>query len=132
MEGSSRIDNQFLKWYSIVKLVVNDFSINTVALIDSGADQNCIKGGIIPTKYCERTKEHLANANSEPLSIRYKLNKVLQWIRYPIPNKRDLLSQLYNAKLFSKFDMKSGFWQIQIAERDRYKTAFTVPFGHYE
>ena len=33
---------------------------------------------------------------------------------------------------FSKFDMKSGFWQIQINEKDRYKTAFTVPFGHYE
>ena len=28
--------------------------------------------------------------------------------------------------------MKSGFWQIQVAETDRYKTAFTVPFGHYE
>ena len=67
------------------------------------------------------------------LVINYKpLNKVLQWIRYPIPNKKDLLKRLYNAKIFSKFDMKSGFWQIQIAEKDRYKTAFTVPFGHYE
>jgi len=28
--------------------------------------------------------------------------------------------------------MKLGFWQIQIAELDRYKTAFTVPFSHYE
>ena len=28
--------------------------------------------------------------------------------------------------------MKPGFWQIQIAEKDRYKTAFAVPFGHYE
>ena len=28
--------------------------------------------------------------------------------------------------------MKSGFWQIQIDEKDRYKTVFTVPFGHYE
>ena len=28
--------------------------------------------------------------------------------------------------------MKSGFWQIQIDEKDKYKTAFTVPFGHYE
>ena len=28
--------------------------------------------------------------------------------------------------------MKSGFWQIQIAEKDRYKMAFTVPFGQYE
>ena len=28
--------------------------------------------------------------------------------------------------------MKSGFWQIQIEEKDRYKTGFNVPFGHYE
>ena len=28
--------------------------------------------------------------------------------------------------------MKNGFWQIQIAKKDKYKTAFTVPFGHYE
>ena len=65
----------FQKWYSIVKLVVEDISINAIALIDSGADLNCIKGGIIPTKYCERTNEHLASANGEPLSISYKLNK---------------------------------------------------------
>ena len=28
--------------------------------------------------------------------------------------------------------MKSGFWKILIKPEDRYKTAFTVPFGHYE
>ena len=28
--------------------------------------------------------------------------------------------------------MKSGFWQIQIREFDRYKTTFTTPFRHYE
>ena len=28
--------------------------------------------------------------------------------------------------------MKSGFWQIQLHEKDKYKIAFTVPFGHYE
>lgn len=28
--------------------------------------------------------------------------------------------------------MKSGFWQIQIREFDRYKTAFTTPFEHYK
>ena len=67
------------------------------------------------------------------LVINYKpLNTALKWIRYPIPNKKDLLNRLYNARIFSKFDMKSGFWQIQISEKDRYKTAFTVPFGQYE
>nr|KYP40959.1 polyprotein [Cajanus cajan] len=64
------------------------------------------------------------------LVINYKpLNQALQWIRYPIPNKKDLLNRLHSAKIFSKFDMKSGYWQIQIQEKERYKTAFTVPFG---
>ena len=67
------------------------------------------------------------------LVINYKaLNKSLRWVKYPIPNKKDLLQRLYSAKIFSKFDMKSGFWQIQIHISDRYKTAFTVPFEHYE
>ena len=67
------------------------------------------------------------------LVINYKpLNKVLEWVRYPIPNKKDLVNRLDRAMVFSKFDMKSGFWQIQIRESDKYKTAFTTPFGHYE
>ena len=67
------------------------------------------------------------------LVINYKpLNKVLQWIRYPIPNKQDLLKRLHSSVIYSKFEMKSGFWQVQIKEEDRYKTAFNVPFGHYE
>ena len=44
------------------------------------------------------------------LVINYKpLNIALKWIRYTIPNKKDLLNRLHNAKIFSKFDMKSGF-----------------------
>ena len=67
------------------------------------------------------------------LVINYKpLNKVLRWIRSPIPNKRDLINRLYKTKVFSKFDLKSGFWQIQVSKKDRYNTAFTVPFGHFE
>ena len=28
--------------------------------------------------------------------------------------------------------MKSGFWQVHIQPEDKYKTTFTVLFGHYE
>ena len=67
------------------------------------------------------------------LVINYKLlNKVLQWIKYLILNKKDLIQRLYNATIFLKFDMKSGFCQIQVTAKDKYKTTFTVPFGHYE
>lgn len=64
--------------------------------------------------------------------INYKpLNKIFQWIRYPLTQKKDLQNRLLKAVIFSKFDMKSGFWQIQIAEQNKYKTAFNVPFGQY-
>ena len=44
------------------------------------------------------------------LVINYKpLDKVLEWIRYPTPNKRDLVNRLSKPVIFSKFDMKSGF-----------------------
>ena len=64
------------------------------------------------------------------LVINYKpLNKVLKWIRYPISNKKDLLDKLHEAIIFSKFDLKFGYWQIQISDKDKYKTTFNVPMG---
>ena len=45
------------------------------------------------------------------LVINYEpLNKVLEWVRYPIPNKKDLVNRLDRVVVFSKFDMKNGFW----------------------
>lgn len=65
--------------------------------------------------------------------INYKpLNRALKWIKHPLPNKRDLLNRIFKGKIFSSFDLKSGFYQILIKEEDKYKIAFTVPFGHYE
>ena len=43
-----------------------------------------------------------------------------------------LVHRLSDAVIFSKFNMKSGFWQVQISETDKYKTFFSIPFGHYE
>ena len=65
----------FQKWYSIVTLMVEDFTVNPIALIDSVADLNCIRKGVVPTKYCDRTNEGLSSANGTPLTISYKLNK---------------------------------------------------------
>ena len=36
------------------------------------------------------------------------------------------------GRIFSKFNLKLDSWQIQVAEKDKYKTAFTASFGHYE
>jgi len=64
----------FQKWYIPITLKIKDsFEFNTIALLDSGADQNCIKEGLIPCIYYERTKEQLHCTNGMALQVKYKL-----------------------------------------------------------
>ena len=46
-----------------------------VALVDSSADQNCIREGLIPTQYYEKSYEKLSGANGSNLNVKYKLSK---------------------------------------------------------
>ena len=64
--------------------------------------------------------------------VDYKpLNKVTITEQHPIPNIQDTLIKLQGKKCISLLDIKSGFYHLPIAEYDRYKTAFTTPFGSY-
>jgi hypothetical protein len=84
-----------------------------------------------PAFYVQKNAE--LERGTPRLVINHKpLNKVLEWIKYQIPNKQDLINRLSDSIIFSKFDLKSGIWQIQIHEDDKYKTTFTISFGHYE
>ena len=51
---------------------------------------------------------------------------------YPLPRIDNLLDQLQGAKVFSKFDLTSGFYQIRINEEDIPKTAFNTRYGKFE
>ena len=67
----------FQKWHTEITLVINkEFSLTEVALIDSGADMNCIQQGLIPLKYYEKSSERLTQANGEKLIINYKIPNV--------------------------------------------------------
>ena len=42
---------KFQKWHVNLRIVINkEYKINTIALIDSGADLNCIYEGLVPSK----------------------------------------------------------------------------------
>ncbi|KAJ9544475.1 hypothetical protein OSB04_024182 [Centaurea solstitialis] len=51
---------------------------------------------------------------------------------YNIPHKTVLINQIQNCKIFSKFDLKCGFWQVKMHPNNIKWTAFTCPEGHFE
>ena len=62
-----------------------------------------------------------------------KLNSRTVKDSYPLPRIDDTLDSLIGARYFSSLDLKAGYWQIELAEEDKAKTAFTVgPLGFYE
>ncbi|CAF4547123.1 unnamed protein product, partial [Didymodactylos carnosus] len=62
-----------------------------------------------------------------------KLNAITKKDNNPLPNMEETIQRLGGGYLyFSKLDLKSGFFQIPIREKDRHETAFITPFGLYE
>ena len=50
---------------------------------------------------------------------------------YPLPRLEDCIDSLGEAKWFSTLDANCGYWQIEMDENDKPKTAFTAHCGTY-
>lgn len=60
------------------------------------------------------------------------LNAVTTKDSYPLPRVDDTLDALTGAQWFSTLDLKSGYHQVEVAEEDREKTAFSSGQGLYQ
>ena len=60
------------------------------------------------------------------------LNKKTDKNNYPLPLLEEMFDRLGNAKVFSKIDPKSGYWQIPVRPGDVHKTTFQTRWGLYE
>ena len=61
-----------------------------------------------------------------------KVNSVTKKDSYPLPRIADTLDALSGAQYFSSMDLMSGYWQIQLDEQSREKTAFVTHAGLFE
>ena len=59
------------------------------------------------------------------------LNKHIKRSHYPLPTFDHIVPDLQNAKVFSTFDARNGYWQVKLTERSSFLTTFNTPFGRY-
>ena len=66
------------------------------------------------------------------LCIDYQqLNRVTIKNRYPLPRIDDLFDQLRGARVYSKIDLRTGYYQLRVREADIPKTAFRTRYGYF-
>ncbi|KAG1114109.1 hypothetical protein G6F61_010372 [Rhizopus arrhizus] len=61
-----------------------------------------------------------------------RLNGVTRKDVYPLPRIDDTIHSLGNAKIFSTLDLTSSYWQIELDEQAKPKSAFICRSGLYE
>ncbi len=61
-----------------------------------------------------------------------RLNEITRKDAYPLPNIQDCLSSLAGAKWFCTLDLASGYWQVDMNESDKEKTAFATHRGLFQ
>ena len=52
--------------------------------------------------------------------------------KYPLPRIENLFDQLKGAGVFSKIDLRLGYYQLRVKDVDVLKTTFRTRYGHYE
>ena len=86
----------------------------------------------VPTPWCAGTVVAPKKSGSIRICVDLKpLNQSVLREVHPLPKVDDTLAQLTGAKVFSKLDTNSGFWQIPLSPASRLLTTFITLFGHF-
>ena len=61
-----------------------------------------------------------------------QVNAITHKDAYPLPKIEETLDSLSGAQYFSTLDLASSYWQVELEESAREKTAFSTPVGLFE
>ena len=61
-----------------------------------------------------------------------RLNAITIKDAFPLPRIDEIFDQLSDATYYTKFDFKSGYFQVPLSKEDRPKTAFSTRDNHYQ
>ena len=99
-------------------------------------DRLCAMGVLRPVTEPTDWTSQMAIATKGDGSLRVcidpqSLNKVLCRERYQLPTFEDVLPKFTGAKVFSKLDVSSAFWHLELTEKSSLLTTMATPFGRY-
>ena len=61
-----------------------------------------------------------------------KLNEITRKDVYPIPDLMGILESMKDNIVFTTLDLAAGYWQVEIEEKDKEKTAFVCDLSLFE
>ncbi|EOX93994.1 DNA/RNA polymerases superfamily protein [Theobroma cacao] len=113
--------------YRMAPAELKELKVQLQDLVDKGFIRSSISPWGAPVLFVKKKDGTLR------LCIDYRqLNRVTIKNKYPLPWIDDLFDQLRGAMVFSKIDLRFGYYQLRIKEQDVPKTAFRMRYGHYE
>jgi hypothetical protein len=110
-------------------------TVKQTAFLRRWLDEKLSKGFIRPSKLPYPSPTFLIEKKNRDYRIvqNYQmLNRYTVSDKHPLPLITNLIEQLHEKMLFTKFDICMGYNNIRIAEGDQEKAAFTTPLGQYE
>ncbi|XP_027155563.1 uncharacterized protein LOC113755899 [Coffea eugenioides] len=102
-------------------------------LINTPRDQVKLEDVPVVRDFPDVFPEELMTLPPERECIDYRgLNEVTIKNKYPLPLIDSLFDQLQGSVVFSKLDLRQGYYQLKIKKEDIPKTAFSTRYGHFE
>jgi hypothetical protein len=95
--------------------------------LDAGVIRESTSAWASPLVYVNKK-----DGSTRPCVDYRRLNDVTKKDAYQLPRIDDCLDCLSGARYFSTLDLQSGYWQLEVEEDDKPKTAFITRSGLYD